>query len=382
MLYVSFHLSHFAMTQLTKDKSDYLQEIYFNPSHSASFESPLRLYKAVKKDNRYRITHREIKRWIQNKESYSRNKGVNRQFQRNRVVVSGIDDQWDADLASFISFADDNDNYKYLLCVIDIFSRFAWIELLKDKKSETIVEAFNVVLSNGRIPKRLRTDAATDFTSTKFQDNLKRKQITHFTTHSEKQANYVERFIQTIKSKIFRYVIENNNARYIDIIPNLVESYNKTWHSGIRMEPINVSKENEKQLWWQMYWPKEPYVQKKRKKVVYKYNVDDTVRISYTRAAFTREYSMKWSSEIFKVNRRFNRNGLPIYKLVDWADDIVAGTFYESELQLVNVTDDMFKIENIVKYKGRGKNKQALVHWKGWPKKFDSWILLRDIKKL
>ena len=370
------------MNALNKEKENYLEKIYFDPKHPASFENPVRLYKAVKADGKYVISHSQIKKWIQNKESYSKNKGVNRQFQRNRVIVSGIDDQWDADLASFISFSDDNDEYKYLLCVIDIFSRFAWIEIMKDKKAESIVSAFNKILRNGRKPKRLRTDAATDFTSKKFQENLQNKNIIHFTTHSEKQANYVERFIQTIKSKIFRYIVEKNNPRYIDIIPQMVDSYNKTWHSGIQSEPVNVTTENEKALWWQMYWPKTEYIKKKKKKLVYKFNVGDAVRISYTRTAFAREYSMKWSTELFKIARKYNRLGLPIYKLNDWYNDVVAGTFYENELQLVNVTDNLFKIEKVLKNKGRGKNKKVLVHWKGWPKKFDSWIPAKNIQQV
>ena len=81
---------------------------------------------------------------------------------------------------------------------------------------------------------------------------MKSKNITHFVTHNEKQANYVERFIKTIKNKIFKYVVEKNSPRYIEVLPKIVHSYNR-----IRSEPINVNKTNEKQLWWQMYWPKE-----------------------------------------------------------------------------------------------------------------------------
>ena len=69
------------------------------------------------------------------------------------------------------------------------------------------------------------------------------------------------------------------------------------------------------------------------------------------------------------------RQEQPIYTVVDWYDNPVEGTFYQKELQKVESTDDnLFKIETILKYKGRGKDKQALVKWKGWPKKFDSWI--------
>ena len=136
------------------------------------------------------------------------NKGVKRKFQRGRVVVEGIDDQSDIDLASLIYYADENDGYKYLLVVIDIFSCYGWVEPLKDKTANEIVKAFDKTLQEGRIPKRLRSDAAKDFTSEKFQKYVKSKNITHFVTHTEKQANYVECLIKTLKSKIFKYMVE------------------------------------------------------------------------------------------------------------------------------------------------------------------------------
>ena len=116
--------------------------------------------------------------------------------------------------------------------------------------------AFNKILSEGRKPRRLRSDAATDFISKEFQRNLKQKGVTHFTTHSEKQANYVERFIKTIEGRIWHHIRASNSRRYTDVLLELVSSYNKSWHTGIQSEPINVNKENENKLWWQMYWPK------------------------------------------------------------------------------------------------------------------------------
>ena len=177
----------------------YLKDIYLDPLHPGSFGSPDRLYKIVKKKGKYEISHSQIKKWIQKKESYSLNKGVKRKFQRGSVVLEGIDDQFDIDLASFIYYADDNDGYKYLLVVIDIFSCYGWVEPLKDKTANEIVKAFDKILQEGRIPKRLHLDSAKDFTSEKFQKYVKSKHITHFRIHTEKQANYVEHFIKTLK---------------------------------------------------------------------------------------------------------------------------------------------------------------------------------------
>ena len=177
------------------------------------------MYKIVKKEGKHKISHSQIKKWIQKQESYSLNKGLKRKFQRGRVVVEGIDDQFDIDLASLIYYADENDGYKYLLVVIDIFSHYGWVEPLKDKTANEIVKAFDKVLQEGRIPERLCSDSAKDFTSEKFQKYVKSKKITHFVTHTEKQANYVEHFIKTLKSKIFKCMVEKNSPRYIDVLP-------------------------------------------------------------------------------------------------------------------------------------------------------------------
>ena len=110
----------------------YLEKIYFDPSHPASFQSPLRLYHTVKKEGKLKSSHAQIKNWIQKQESYSWKKAVKRKFQRGKVIVAGIDDQFDADLASFISYADEN-GYKYLLVVIDILVDMDGLNLLKIK---------------------------------------------------------------------------------------------------------------------------------------------------------------------------------------------------------------------------------------------------------
>lgn len=370
----------------------YLEKIYFNPAHPASFEGPLRLYKYVKQKGKHKISHSQIKKWIQRQNTYSMNRKVKRNFQRRRVIVSGIDDQFDADLASFPTYAKDNKGYKHLLVVIDVFSRYAWVEPIRDKKAKTVAKAFDKILSCGRVPRRLRTDRGSEFTGEDFQKYIKDKGIAHFTTHNEKQANYVERFIKTLKSKIYRYMISQNSPKYVHVLQKLVKSYNRTWHSGIQSEPFNVNKRNEKKLWWQMYWPKEKFKKRrvskskkgikiqKRKKITFKFKVGDRVRTTYVRRPLDRAYDSKWTAEIFKIHKRYRRQGYPIYTLRDWYNDPVKGSFYQAELQKVDTReDDLFKVDHIIKYKGRGKRKQALVHWLGWPKKFDSWVLASTI---
>ena len=111
----------------------------------------------------------------------------------------------------------------------------------------------------------------------------KKEKIANFVTHNETQANYVERFIKTIQSKIFRYLNHNNTERYIDALPKLVKSYNETFHTGIKSEPINVNKNNESQLWWQMYWLQDTFIKKEsktEKTVPFLFNVGDKVGLT------------------------------------------------------------------------------------------------------
>ena len=366
-----------------KEWEEYLRKIYYDPSHPASFEGKKNLYHIVKKENKYPITHIQIQKWLKSQNVYTVNRNVKRNFQRGCVIVSGIDDQWDIDLASFDKEYKDNKGYKHLLVVIDIFSRFVWIEPLLNKSAPNIVNAFKKVLSKGREPRRLRSDAGTDFTSSKFQALCKEKGITHFTTHNEKQANYVERVIKTIKSKIYKYIHSTNSEKYIDVLQDIVSAYNNRWHKGIKMEPINVNNTNENKLWWQMYWPKQE-ISKKRKKGkrnAFKFNIGDQVRISGVKTALGREYHTKWSGEVFKISGRFIRQEQPLYRIVDWFDEPVKGTFYTNEIQGVHINEDeVFTIDHIIKYRGIGSKKEAKVRWKDWPKKFDSWILHSTIE--
>lgn len=371
---------------LTPTQNDYLTAIYHDPSNPASFQTPRDVFDIVNQDNRHNLKFKQVQRWVSNQESYSKHKRVYKNFARNRVLVKGIDDQWDADLAQMNKFSAQNNDMKYLLCVIDIFSRFAWVVPIPDKFQTTITPAFEQILrDSGRKPDRLRTDAATDFTASAFQRMCKRNKIRHFTTSGEKQANYVERFIQTLKSRIYRYLIQKNSVRYIDDLEALVSSYNGSFHSGIQMEPAYVNAENEKILWWQMYLPDEFFTGEnppKFKKKPFLLDVGNHVRITQTLGRLSRKYDQKWTSEVFEVSERFHRYEIPIYKLKDIAGEPVKGTFYENELQKIDFDlseNALGTVEKIIKHRGRGRNRQALIKWLDWPKKFNSWVLVSDI---
>ena len=94
-----------------------------------------------------------------------------------------------------------------------------------------------------------------------------------------------------------------------------------------------------------------------------------------------REYSQKWTGELFKIDTRFRREGVPVYTILDWDCERVDGTFYEPELQPVTIDPTTeYRVEKILKRRVRNKRKEVLVRWLHWPKKYDSWIPEADVK--
>ena len=105
------------------------------------------------------------------------------------------------------------------------------------------------------------------------------------------------------------------------------------------------------------------------------------MRVSRLKNVFDREYSQKWTGELFKVERRFRRTGLPIYVLEDWSGDSVEGTFYQQELQAVNVDENaVYSVEKILQRRTKKKRREVLVRWLNWPKKYDSWIPETEVR--
>ena len=154
----------FSMSPNTPNKNslNFLFDYYFDTKSPVAFTSPLALYREAKK--RYpSLTFSQVKTWLQSKDSYTLHKPVRYNFPRNRVIVTGIDDQWQADLVDISSLARFNRGYKFLLTCIDVFSRFAWVVPLKNKRGEPLVNGFQLILDLGRSPEKLQTDKGIEF---------------------------------------------------------------------------------------------------------------------------------------------------------------------------------------------------------------------------
>ena len=361
------------------DWSDELTRIYFNPRQPGSFQSFRKLQQAARQRGNTGLGVRRLKRWLQNQEPYSRNRlFLPRAIQRARVIVGGQYDQFDADLADLQNLSDSNNHYRFLLVVIDVFSRFVWVEALRNKMNNSVKAGFERIFQRGRVPRRLRTDNGKEFTGNIMDDYYTTLNITHFVAMNEVKANYAERAIKTLKSKISRYLTHMQTGRYINVLQDLVHSYNNTKHNTIKMPPAEVNRNNEVPLWWMQY---RPTTRRPPPKIPFKMNVGETVRIPKLGNIFSREYDVRWTGEVFIIIERFRRDNINMYKVEDREGEPVFGTFYEGELQRVlpntgrNDADHQWRVERILnERRGADGTRQALVSFRGWPRFYNRWI--------
>ena len=115
----------------------------------------------------------------------------------------------------------------------------------------------------------------------------------------------------------------------------------------------------------------------------YKFAIGDTVRVSFNKTKFSREYDQKWSDQLYIISKRFRRDGIPVYKLSTFdQEEVLDGTFYEQEIQKARITPEtMYKIEKVIKKKTQDGKKMALVKWLGWEDKYNSLVPVSDLKK-
>ena len=220
------------------------------------------------------------------------------------------------------------------------------VEATKTKTSNEVKAAFGSIQ---RKPKLLRTDKGKEFTSKVIEKFFKHKGIHHFVTQNIGKANFTERANKTVKNHLQRYMTHHQSHRYIDIVPDINKSYNQSFHTTIGMAPTDVNKDNERAVWWMTYWPKQ--ISKRQN---FKFKVGNLVRITYLTNIFSREYDEKWTGEIFKIVKRFRRDGLALYKIQDMLGEDIKGSFYQPQLQKVSIKDDkIWKVEKVLKKRKR-----------------------------
>ena len=255
------------------------------------------------------------------------------------------------------AFKDYNEGYKFLLLVIDTFSKYGYLIPLKNKKGETVADALKDIFKK-RKPEKLWTDKGKEFYNKDVKDLVEL-----YSTENEEKSSIAERWVRTIKEKMWKYFTDNNTYNYMSVLPDLVEDYNNTVHSSIKLTPKEASKKKNELTVWRNLYP-DRY---KKYDIIPKFSVGDEVRITKKKKVFEKGYTTRWTEEIFTIKEIQDTNPVT-YKLTDLQGEEIKGTFYEPELQ--KTEQQIYRIEKVIK-KEKGR---SFVKWKGYSDKFNSWV--------
>lgn len=296
-------------------------------------------------------------------------RNARRNYQRRKVIMHGVNDTYQIDLVEMIPYTKFNKNFKYILTVIDIFSKYAWAVAVKTKSSKDVTIAMSKILETGNIPRNIHSDRGKEFYNSEFKQLINRFNINLYSTYTSLKASIVERFNRTLKTKMWKQLHLNGSYKWIDILPQLIETYNNTKHSTIKMLPIKAHTNN---MRIQQQLLRTVYSYKNEMKLA-KFKVGENVRISKQKHQFEKGYTANWTGEIFTIHKV--QQTAPItYLLRDYKGEQIAGAFYEEELQIVKFPN-VYIIEKIIKRRGD----QIYVKWLGFDDSHNSWISKNNI---
>lgn len=301
-------------------------------------------------------------------------RSARRNFPRRSYVMRGINDTFQADLIEMIPWANENRDYRYILMVIDVFSKHAWAKALKNKTGVEVTKAMAAIFETkpNNIPRNLHTDEGKEFYNAQFQNLMKKHNINHYSTYSIKKASIVERLNRTIMNRLWPMLNLQGSHKWFEILQPIIDSYNRTKHRTIKMRPIDVNKKNESTLLHTVYRKNQTInvdnVSKKNK-----FKVNEYVRISKYKSLFEKGYTPNWSTEIFRIVKVIPTEPTT-YHLSDLNGERIKGCFYEHEL-LKTKSTDVYLVEKIIQRKGN----KVLVKWLGFDDSHSSWINASDV---
>jgi hypothetical protein len=265
------------------------------------------------------------------------------------------------DLCDVTNIRRHNDGCNFILTVIDILSKWADAEPVPTKTGANTTAALEAIFRRtDRRPEKIETDQGKEFYNATFANLCRREGIHHFSTQSSNKASVAERFNRSIKSLMYRHFTAQNTYRWMDVLPDLLKTYNNRYHRSIKRSPNSVTVANEAEVYRALY-NKKPKFGKK---------------------IFEKGYLPNFTEEVFKIAKVISNHTPHRYHLEDLAGEPIKGRFAPEEIQETIKEGNVWKIERVIRRVKRPAGAFYLVKWRGFPDKFNSLVSEEDIIKL
>jgi len=286
-------------------------------------------------------------------------------YPKRRVFIRRCKEIYGADLIDYSSISKQNSGFKWILMIIDCFSKFGYAIPLKDKTGAEVLRGLKIVYEKSP-SLRLWVDEGKEFWNKNVQDYLKSKGVILYSTHNKEKCSIVERWNRTVKTKLGKYFTANRTHRYLDVLQDLIDMYNDTKHRSIKMTPNEASlPKNHDRVFRNLYGARMHDLGE----VKPKFTLGQKVRVALELDdKFDKKYGINWTDDVYTINEIIKTRPLS-YSLLDENNHVLKGRYYNEDLQAVHT--DLFRVNKILKRKTVKGKKMAYVSWMGSSK--NSW---------
>jgi transposase InsO family protein len=314
-----------------------INEAYTSPGHPAAFSG----VNNVRRYHGSKISQKKITNELEKINAFTLHRRKNKPKFYNPILVYTKREQIQMDLIDVERFHRQNKGVKFLLVVIDVFTKKASVIGMKRKTQEKTLEAIKIALEDQLppLPQTVAFDKGSEFMNTKIKNYLKQHNIKQFNLTGTHKASIAERFNRTLQALIYKYMTHNNTKKYIEALPKLIDTYNNRFHSSIKMTPNEAEKQSNHALVRQNLGIKHSIALSNASIPILMEG--DLVRVSLSKigpkTSFRRGYTKQFSDKLYTIILVKTNLPIPMYKVEDENGRILDKSFYKSDLQKVNI---------------------------------------------
>ena len=352
---------------------------FVTPGHPVAYSAPDRVA------SHFNISLGKAKEILEHIEGYTLHREYKQPKHYNPYYVHNRREQVQADLIDVARISGANDGVKFILVLIDIFTKRLWTYPLLNKGARLMRATMERWLDSlDRPPQKLMTDRGLEFTNRPVQQLLRSRNVEWQPANGTLKACIAERVNKTLQILMYKHLTEKETTRYIDVLPQLTETYNRRGHRTLQDMPLAEADLPENEAHVQAIFHRRYQQAARRRRASLPFRVGELVRLKTQPkkiSTSSRAYAEQFHGEYYRIVRINRTLPVALYYLRSLdTGELIEGGLYANELQ--RQRGDVYKIERVLRRRVRRGRRQLLVKWKYFGPRWNEWIDERDVRRV